>query len=52
MWDGFFGDQRKGRLREAAGSAVVGGNQGGDEEPAEDALVHEPQLCRHAARWG
>ncbi len=45
---GFLGDERQRRFGEAAGAAVVGGDQRGEEQAAEDPLVHEPQLLRHA----
>ena len=46
---GFLGDDRHRVLREPAGPAVVRGNEGGDEQAAEDPLVHEPQLIRHGS---
>src|SRR6478752_7192615 len=47
---GFLRDQRQRRFSQAAGTAVGRGDQGCEEQPAEDALVHETQLFGHARR--
>src|SRR5919205_455678 len=46
---GFLGDDRHGILRAPARTAVVRGDECGDEQTAEDPLVHETQLLRHGS---
>src|SRR6478735_10538870 len=46
---GLLSDDRRRVLSEPARSAVVRGNERGNEQAAEDPLVHEPQLLRHGS---